>query len=124
MARRLIKASHAIGDRSVTDTGNLCHNIYRWERGTVVPGERYKLYYCHAFGISPSEYGIERIEAEVPLGDLAMTALDLLAAKLGLQRKFNGQTLIIWAAPGRAGWWSGLLPPEAESEAGAGNVRI
>lgn len=96
MARRLIKAAHAIGDRSMTDTDNLCHNIYRWERGKVVPGERYKLYYCHAFGISPSEYGIEKTETDVPVGDLAMAALDLLAAKLGLQRAFNGQTLIIW----------------------------
>jgi len=96
MARRLIKAAHAIGDRSITDTGNLCHNIYRLERGTVVPGERYELYYCHAFGISPSEYGIEKTQIEVPVGDLAMTALDLLAAELGLQRDFNGQTLIIW----------------------------
>lgn len=96
MARRLIKAAHAIGDRSVTDSSNLCHNIYRWERGKVVPGERYKLYYCHAFGISPSGYGIEKTEINVPTGDLAMTALDLLAAKLGLRRDFNGQTLTIW----------------------------
>lgn len=96
MARRLIKAAHAIGDRSVTDTGNLCHNIYRWERGKVVPGERYKLYYCRAFGISPSEYGIEKTGSEIPIGDLAMTVLDLLAARLGLRRDFNGQALIIW----------------------------
>jgi len=101
MARRLIRAAHAIGDRSITDTGNLCHNIYRWERGKVVPGERYKLYYCHAFGISPSEYGIEKTKVEVPVGDLAMTALDLLAAKLGLRRDFNGQTLIIWNERGK-----------------------
>lgn len=96
MARRLTRAAHAIGDRSITDIDNLCHNIYRWERERVVPGERYKLYYCHAFGISPSEYGINKIKTEGSVGDLAMTALALLAAELCLRRNFNGQTLIIW----------------------------
>lgn len=33
MARQLIKAAHAADDRSMTEVGNLCHNIYRWERG-------------------------------------------------------------------------------------------
>ena len=36
---------------------NICHNIYRWERGTVGLTERYKLYYCVAFGISADEFG-------------------------------------------------------------------
>jgi hypothetical protein len=37
--------------------GNISHNIYRWERGATTPSERYKLYYCQAFGISSSDFG-------------------------------------------------------------------
>jgi hypothetical protein len=57
MARQLIRAAHAANDRSMTDVDNLCHNIYRWERGTVSPGERYKLYYCRALSIPPAAFG-------------------------------------------------------------------
>ena len=57
MARQLIRAGQAADDRSMTDVDNLCHNIYRWERGTVSPGERYKLYYCRALGIPPAAFG-------------------------------------------------------------------
>jgi hypothetical protein len=59
MAGQLIRAGHAADDRSMTDVDNLCHNIYRWERGTVSPGERYKLYYCRALGIPPAGFGGE-----------------------------------------------------------------
>ena len=37
--------------------GNVTHNIYRWERGAVAPAERYKLFYCAAFGIPFSQFG-------------------------------------------------------------------
>jgi hypothetical protein len=37
MARQLIRAAHAASDRSIVDVDNLCHNIYRWERGAVGP---------------------------------------------------------------------------------------
>ncbi len=57
MARQLIRAAHAADDRSMTDVDNLGHNIYRWERGAVSPGERYKLYYCRALGIPPAAFG-------------------------------------------------------------------
>ena len=32
-------------------------SIYRWERGTVSPSDRYRLYYCHALGIPPDRFG-------------------------------------------------------------------
>ncbi len=48
MVRQLIRAAYAVNDRSMVDVDNLCHNIYRWERGTVSPSERYRLYYCQA----------------------------------------------------------------------------
>src|SRR5581483_9291633 len=57
MARQLIRAAKAKGDTSVPGAENIGHNIYRWERGTVAPAERYKLYYCGAFGIPFSQFG-------------------------------------------------------------------
>ena len=46
MARQLIKAARARDDASLPGIDSICHNIYRWERGTVGLTERYKLYYC------------------------------------------------------------------------------
>ena len=57
MARQLIRAAHAANDNSMTDVDNLSHNIYRWERGAVSPGERYRLYYCRALSIPPAAFG-------------------------------------------------------------------
>jgi hypothetical protein len=59
MARQLIRAAHAANDKSMTDVDNLCHNIYRWERGAVSPGERYRLYYCRALSIPPAAFGAD-----------------------------------------------------------------
>jgi transcriptional regulator with XRE-family HTH domain len=57
MARQLIRAAKARGDMSVPGADNISHNIYRWERGSVSPAERYQLYYCGAFGIPFSQFG-------------------------------------------------------------------
>jgi transcriptional regulator with XRE-family HTH domain len=57
LARQLIKAARARGDTSVPSADNISHNIYRWERGAVVPAERYQLYYCGAFGIPFGLFG-------------------------------------------------------------------
>jgi transcriptional regulator with XRE-family HTH domain len=57
MARRLIQAARANGDTAIPGTGSLTRNIYRWERGTFSPSERYRLYNYQAFGISPEEFG-------------------------------------------------------------------
>ena len=46
MARQLIKVGQARGDTSMPGMDSMCHNLYRWERGTVGLSERYKLYYC------------------------------------------------------------------------------
>jgi hypothetical protein len=59
MARQLIKAAKARGDTSVPGADNISHNVYRWERGAVTPAERYKLYYCGAFGIPFGRFGAE-----------------------------------------------------------------
>lgn len=57
LARQLIRAARARGDTSLPGADNISHNIYRWERGTVAPAERYKLLYCSAFGIPFSQFG-------------------------------------------------------------------
>jgi transcriptional regulator with XRE-family HTH domain len=57
MARRLIRAGQAAGDKSLPGLDSMCHNIYRWERGADNPSERYRLYYSHALSIQPSQFG-------------------------------------------------------------------
>src|SRR5437763_4804507 len=57
LARQLIRAARARGDTSMPGAGNISHNIYRWERGAVIPAERYKLLYCGAFGIPFGQFG-------------------------------------------------------------------
>jgi hypothetical protein len=41
MARQLIRAGRARGDRQLPGLDGMCHNIYRWERGGPL-SERYK----------------------------------------------------------------------------------
>jgi transcriptional regulator with XRE-family HTH domain len=57
MARQLIQAGKATGDKSLPSLESMCHNLYRWERGEDSPSERYKLYYSRALGIPPSQFG-------------------------------------------------------------------
>ncbi len=57
MGRRLIQAGREAGDTSLPGIGDMCQNIRRWEHGEVKPGERYRLYYCTAFGIPPGQFG-------------------------------------------------------------------
>ncbi|MGA2830487.1 MAG: hypothetical protein ABSF03_30745 [Streptosporangiaceae bacterium] len=55
MARQLIAAGRARGDRQLPGIDGMCHNIYRWERGGPL-SERYQLHYCHAFGIQLAQF--------------------------------------------------------------------
>jgi len=57
MARRLIGVGEAKGDKFMPGLDSMCHNLYRWERGTDGLSERYKLYYCQALGIPASHFG-------------------------------------------------------------------
>ena len=98
MARQLIKAARAREDTSLPCVESICHNIYRWERGTVGLTERYKLYYCAALGISPGDFGAEQDEqaSELPgfsAGELAV--LDLMAGVMGLWREFRREMATI-----------------------------
>jgi transcriptional regulator with XRE-family HTH domain len=103
MARQLIKAARARGDTSLPGTDSISHNIYRWERGSVRLTERYKLYYCAAFGISPDDFGAGQAEQTGDLsgfstGELAV--LDLVAGVVGLWREFRREIAITRAEAG------------------------
>jgi transcriptional regulator with XRE-family HTH domain len=60
MARRLIKAAEANGDHTMPGIDHVLSNLYRWERGTVAPGERYRLFFCHALGMPPPGSSLPR----------------------------------------------------------------
>src|SRR5689334_11731570 len=92
MARQLIKAARARDDTSLPCVENICHNIYRWERGTVGLTERYKLYYCVALGISPDDFGAGEPEQPEDLAGFSageVAVLDLVAGVMGLWREFR-----------------------------------
>ncbi|MBV9451194.1 MAG: helix-turn-helix transcriptional regulator [Streptosporangiaceae bacterium] len=57
MAIRLTQAAQAIGDTTVPGIEHLCTYIRRWESSRHDLTERYKIYYCTAFGISLDEWG-------------------------------------------------------------------
>lgn len=98
MARQLIKAARASDDTSLPGIDSICHNIYRWERGTVGLTERYKLYYCTALSLSPDEFGAEKPEQpEDPAGFSAgeVAVLDLVAGVVGLWREFRREMAVI-----------------------------
>lgn len=57
MARQLIRAGQAKGDKHMPGMDSMCHNLYRWERGTDGLSERYKLRYCQALGIPARQFG-------------------------------------------------------------------
>jgi transcriptional regulator with XRE-family HTH domain len=56
MARRLIRTAQVSGDAAMPAAEDVAANIYRWERGTVSPSDRYRLYYCHTLGIPPDRF--------------------------------------------------------------------
>lgn len=76
MARRLIRAGEARGDRSVPGLDSMCHNLYRWERGADGVSERHKLMICQSLGIPPARFGIDQPDdvsaAAGPLGPIAL----------------------------------------------------
>jgi transcriptional regulator with XRE-family HTH domain len=57
MARQLIRAAQVSSDTAMPAATDIAASIYRWERGTVNPSDRYRLYYCHVLGIPPDRFG-------------------------------------------------------------------
>ncbi|HZR55160.1 MAG TPA: hypothetical protein VFB06_37440 [Streptosporangiaceae bacterium] len=60
MARRLIDAGHAAGDKAMPAVDSMAAYIRRWEQGKYGLTERYRLYYCAALGLDPSQFGQDR----------------------------------------------------------------
>lgn len=57
MARRLYRAAKASGDNSVSSAAILTSYVRRWERGDLMPTERYRLLYCTVLEITPDQFG-------------------------------------------------------------------
>ena len=60
MARRLIDAGHAAGDKAMPAIDSMAAYVRRWEHGKYSLTERYRLYYCAALGLDPSQFGQDR----------------------------------------------------------------
>ncbi|MBV9446422.1 MAG: hypothetical protein JO345_11075 [Streptosporangiaceae bacterium] len=57
MARRLTQAAEAAGDTTLPGIEHLETYIRRWESGRHQLTERYRIYYCTAFGIRAGQFG-------------------------------------------------------------------
>jgi len=57
MARRLTQAAEAAGDTTMPGIEHLETYIRRWESSRHQLTERYRMYYCTAFGIRPGQFG-------------------------------------------------------------------
>ena len=95
MARQLIRAAHAKNDMSVPSVDSLSHNIYRWERGTVGPTERYKLYYSQAFGIPLADFAGGHPEEQASPAPVFtardVAVIDLMAGAVCIWRRFRNE---------------------------------
>jgi hypothetical protein len=58
MARRLHRVAKAADDNTVTSTSIMTTYVRRWEAGKIAPTERYRLHYCSALCIGPTEFGV------------------------------------------------------------------
>src|SRR5262249_27093232 len=109
MVRQLLRAGRESGDKSMPSTESMVHNVYRWERGMDAPSERYMLYYCKAFGISPDDFGPQpdkppagAAPAPAPAPTVPVLAAPGLTAVPQLPSVANGQLDALLAAVGVA----------------------
>jgi hypothetical protein len=56
MGRQLHRAAKASNDHTVPSVATLATYVRRWEKGVVGITERYRLHYCTALGIPPSDF--------------------------------------------------------------------
>jgi transcriptional regulator with XRE-family HTH domain len=56
-ARRLVQVGKDAGNTAVPGVDEMYRYIHRWERGENGPAERYRMYYCTAFGIPAAAFG-------------------------------------------------------------------
>ncbi|MGH3191212.1 MAG: hypothetical protein ACRDOL_28995, partial [Streptosporangiaceae bacterium] len=104
-----IRAARDKGDTSVPGIDNISHNIYRWERGVVAPAERYKLYYCTAFGIPFSQFGPRGTDLQAAGGP-------------GLAARLPGMVDPSPATPASASY-CGTPQPDVGPDVGTGAIR-
>jgi transcriptional regulator with XRE-family HTH domain len=57
MGRQLGRASKTSGDHTVPSAAILASYVRRWEQGKIDPTERYRLHYCTALALDPSQFG-------------------------------------------------------------------
>jgi transcriptional regulator with XRE-family HTH domain len=65
-ARRLVQAGRDAGDTALPGVDTLCRYVHRWERGENGLTERYRLYYCLAFGIPAAGFGCQESGGDAP----------------------------------------------------------
>lgn len=75
MARELIKAGRARGEKHLPDPDSLKHNIYRWEHGTGVSHE-YVTLYCAVLAIEFREFPRQKRTRSKPKTSTALAVRD------------------------------------------------
>ncbi len=73
MGRQLQQAAKASNDHTVPRTAILASYVRRWEAGKFGLTERYRLHYCTALGIQPSQFGPSQLQTQQP--ELASTSV-------------------------------------------------
>lgn len=120
MARQLRQAASSFGE-TVPGNDSLVAEIRRWERGQVGVSERYRLFYCKAFGIAPAQF-----DGPTVAGDLVQVR-GLQHGESGSEPgyaevvrrdeflKLTGATLASWLGPPLVhGWPDRQVPPQPE----------
>jgi transcriptional regulator with XRE-family HTH domain len=80
MAGRLIAAAREAGDAIAGTPENLCHSIYRWERGLTGVSAPHQRLICRVLGIGPAGFGQPADHEREPDGLQAGTGTDLQQA--------------------------------------------
>jgi hypothetical protein len=76
MANRLLQAAQAASDATMPGIEHMETYIRRWESGRHQLTERYRLFYCTAFGLRPGQFGTAPLPApKTPPRDAAAPAL-------------------------------------------------
>src|SRR5258708_30510474 len=73
MGRQLQQAAKASNDHTVRRPAIRASCVRRWEAGKFGLTERYRLHYCTALGIQPSQFGPSQLQTQQP--ELASTSV-------------------------------------------------
>jgi hypothetical protein len=92
MARRLIQAGREAGDTHMPGIDSMVHNMHRWESEGGI-SERYRLPYCRALGVHPSQFGPRATEEPTDITTPKTSAAAIQAALLPAQRPAAPRTV-------------------------------